>query len=75
VTVGLAPLRASRRIWLLATGPGKASIVRDVLLEPVSAERPASLLRVHPGCTLFLDTDAASALPPDLIARNRAGSG
>jgi glucosamine-6-phosphate deaminase len=75
VTVGLGPLRASRQIWLLAIGGGKADIVRDVLLQPVSAERPASLLRNHPNCSLLVDAAAASRLPPDLVARNRLTSG
>ncbi len=35
-------------ISILATGDSKADIVRDVLLEPVSTTRPASLLRGHP---------------------------
>jgi glucosamine-6-phosphate deaminase len=75
VTIGLGPLRASREIWLLAAGEGKAAIVRDVLLLPVSAERPASLLRTHPNCTFFVDGAAASRLPRDVVARNRVGSG
>jgi glucosamine-6-phosphate deaminase len=75
VTIGLGPLRASREIWLLAAGEGKAGIVRDVLLLPVSAERPASLLRTHPNCTFFIDGAAASRLPRDVVARNRVGSG
>jgi glucosamine-6-phosphate deaminase len=68
VTIGLGPLRASREIWLLALGEGKADIVRDVLLLPVSADRPASLLRTHPNCTLFIDAAAASHLPRHLDA-------
>jgi glucosamine-6-phosphate deaminase len=75
VTIGVGPLRASREIWLLAAGAGKADIVRDVLLLPVSAERPASLLRTHPNCTFFLDGAAASRLPRDLVARSRVGAG
>jgi glucosamine-6-phosphate deaminase len=63
VTVGLAALLASREVWLLATGTHKAEIVRDILLLPVSVERPASLLRSHPHCRLFLDAPAARLLP------------
>lgn len=63
VTIGLGPLLASRAVWLLATGASKATIVRAILLEPVSADRPASLLRRHPACSLFLDDAAAADLP------------
>jgi glucosamine-6-phosphate deaminase len=69
VTIGLAALLASREVWLLATGVRKADIVRDILLQPVSVERPASLLRSHPHCRLFLDAAAASKLPPSVIPR------
>jgi len=69
VTIGLGPLRASRAIWLLATGASKADIVRDVLLEPMSVERPASLLRGHPSCVFVLDRAAASQLPSHVLSR------
>ena len=69
VTIGLSALLASREVWLLATGAHKADIVRDILLQPVSVERPASLLRSHPHCRLFLDAAAASRLPASVFPR------
>jgi len=69
ITLGLAQILAARTIWILATGEGKADIIRDVLLEPVSATRPASLLRGHPNCWFFLDAAAASKLPVGVLSR------
>ena len=69
VTLGLSQILAARTIWVLATGEGKADIIRDVLLEPVSASRPASLLRGHPNCWFFLDAAAASKLPVGVLSR------
>ncbi len=69
ITIGLSAILAARTIWILATGEGKADIVRDVLLEPVSASRPASLLRGHPDCWFFLDAAAASKLPVGVLSR------
>ena len=69
ITIGLAQILAARTIWILATGEGKADIVRDVLLEPVSATRPASLLRGHPDCWFFVDAAAASKLPVGVLSR------
>ena len=69
ITIGLAQILAARTIWILATGEGKADIVRDVLLEPVSATRPASLLRGHPDCWFFVDAAAASNLPVGVLSR------
>jgi glucosamine-6-phosphate deaminase len=69
VTLGLRNILAAKTIWMLASGAGKADIVRDVLLEPVSASRPASLLRGHPDCWFFLDAAAASKLPAGVLSR------
>ena len=63
VTIGLRSLLASRSVYLIATSEAKAAIVRDVMIEPVSTDRPASLLREHPDAWLFVDAAAASALP------------
>jgi glucosamine-6-phosphate deaminase len=62
VTIGLGPLLASRTVWLLATGERKAEIVRAIVEEPPTTDRPASLLRAHPDCWLFVDAAAASRL-------------
>ena len=50
---------------LVATVPDarKAMAVRDSLVGPVTPQVPASLLREHPACTLFLDPASASLLP------------
>ena len=69
VTIGLSAILAAGTIWILATGESKADIVRDVLLEPVSTTRPASLLRGHANCWLFLDAAAASKLPVGVLSR------
>jgi len=63
VTMGIGTLRRSREIWLLATGPVKAAVVRDTLLAPISAEKPSTLLRDHPCALLVVDNEAAELLP------------
>jgi glucosamine-6-phosphate deaminase len=49
---------------LIASVPGirKAAIVRRALSEPVSTACPATILRTHPGATVFLDEESASEL-------------
>ena len=69
VTLGLREILAARTIWMIASGESKADIVRDVLLEPVSAQRPASLLRGHANCWFFLDAAAAAKLPAGVLSR------
>ncbi len=59
VTMGIATLRAARRIVLLATGAEKAQAVHDALHGPVDPSCPASLLRNHPDVTFLLDGASA----------------
>ena len=62
VTVGLRVLLASRMVWLLAGGESKADIVREIVEGDPSPDLPASLLRGHPDCWLFVDEAAAARL-------------
>ena len=62
VSMGLGTILGARRIILMATGAGKAEIVRRALLEPISTELPASLVQQHPGAALYLDNAAARDL-------------
>jgi glucosamine-6-phosphate deaminase len=62
ISVGLRTLREARAVLLLVTGETKAQALRELLEEPVSTRRPASLLRDHPRLTIIADRAAAAAL-------------
>ena len=62
VTVGLGPILGSREVWVLATGASKAGIIRRTVAGEVSEAVPASLLRNHPNCSIFVDGEAGAAL-------------
>jgi glucosamine-6-phosphate deaminase len=62
ITLGLSTLLASRTLLLLASGEGKAEIIRRALEGPVGPEVPGSFLQEHPNCIAYLDEDAASLL-------------
>ena len=62
ITVGMKHLLAAKEVWLLATGQAKAEIVAQVARGKPTTDIPASLLRDHPECTLFLDEEAAAML-------------
>jgi glucosamine-6-phosphate deaminase len=62
LTVGMRQFFAAKEVWLLATGRAKAKIVRRTLQGEVTERVPASLMRRHPNCSLFLDSTAASLL-------------
>jgi glucosamine-6-phosphate deaminase len=58
LTVGLKAVLASREVWLVANGAGKAGIIQQTVRGDISPSNPASLLRRHPNCSLFVDADA-----------------
>jgi glucosamine-6-phosphate deaminase len=62
LTMGMGTLLGARRIVLLATGPGKAAIVRRAFTGPITTRVPASLLQGHPDVLVVCDADAARAL-------------
>lgn len=63
ITMGIRTLMNARRIILLVTGEPKAEIVRRAILGLVSESVPASVLQLHPDCSVLLDSSAASLLP------------
>jgi glucosamine-6-phosphate deaminase len=46
----------------------KAAAVKGALTDPIGPACPATLLRMHPRASLFLDQDAASLLPKSMFA-------
>jgi glucosamine-6-phosphate deaminase len=62
LTVGLKTLFASKEVWLLANGAAKAEIVRQTVEGEISSSIPASLLRRHSNCSLFVDAEAGARL-------------
>jgi glucosamine-6-phosphate deaminase len=62
LTLGIADLRAARRVVLLALGADKADIVSQALEGAVTEALPASVLRRHPHLTVVLDQPAGSRL-------------
>ena len=66
VTVSCAGILAADRIFCMVPGRRKADAVRAMWDGPVTDDLPASLLRMHPQMTLYLDAESASLLaaPP-----------
>ena len=68
LTVGLRNILASKEVWLIANGAAKAAIIQQTVRGDISSSNPASLLRRHPNCSLFVDADAAALLDsPDRL--------
>jgi glucosamine-6-phosphate deaminase len=62
LTVGLKAILASNEVWLLAKGAPKASIIQRTVQGDITPSNPASLLRRHRNCSLFVDADAGALL-------------
>jgi glucosamine-6-phosphate deaminase len=62
LTITVPGLLAGHAIFCTVPGALKKEAVRRSLLEPVTPMCPASALRLHPRCTLYLDADSAGEL-------------
>ncbi|TWU37595.1 Glucosamine-6-phosphate deaminase 1 [Novipirellula aureliae] len=62
ITMGVGTILEARRLFLLAFGEGKASIVAKTVEEEITASNPASFLQSHDSVEVFLDEAGASGL-------------
>lgn len=60
ITVTIPTILAGARLICVVPGPAKRAAVAAALRGPVETACPASVLRQHPNCTLFLDRDSYS---------------
>ncbi|HWB61459.1 MAG TPA: glucosamine-6-phosphate deaminase [Chthoniobacteraceae bacterium] len=60
ITMGIGTIMEARHCVVLATGEKKARAVAAMAEGPVTADAPASILQMHPHCTLIIDEAAAA---------------
>ena len=58
ITVTIPPLMRGRRLVCVVPGALKRDAVARTLHGPVATACPASILRTHPACTLYLDAES-----------------
>jgi glucosamine-6-phosphate deaminase len=58
VTLGMATIREAREVVVLVSGAAKREPLSGMLNGPVTPDLPASLLRLHPRCTVLADQAA-----------------
>lgn len=61
-TMGLKNIMHAKKIVVLASGANKAKAVYGMLKGPVTETLPASVLQLHPDCTLIVDEVAYSLM-------------
>lgn len=59
-TMGIGTIMRARKVLVVASGDGKAEIVRKAFFGPVTPEVPASILQFHPDVTVIVDEAAGS---------------
>ena len=57
VTMGIQTILAARRVFLIASGPQKHSILTRALADGIHSDVPASFLQQHPNLEVFTDFD------------------
>lgn len=55
ITLTIPTLLSGSRLVAVVPGPAKREAVRHTLTGPIETACPASILRTHPACTLYLD--------------------
>ncbi len=61
-TMGLKNIMNAKKIIILANGEHKAKAVYGMVKGEVTPDVPASILQLHPDCTVIIDEDAAKLL-------------
>lgn len=61
-TLTVSVFRQAKRLSIHVPGPLKANAVLATVQGPIATACPASILRLHPDATLYIDTAAASKL-------------
>jgi galactosamine-6-phosphate isomerase len=62
LTLGMAEILSSREILLLVSGTNKREPLKCLLKREITTNFPASLLWLHPNCTLLCDREASAGL-------------
>ncbi len=62
LTLTVPVFRQARRLSIHVPGTRKATAVRATLRGPITPACPASILRIHPNATLYLDVESAQDL-------------
>jgi glucosamine-6-phosphate deaminase len=60
ITLTVPALTRGESLFCVVPGPRKALAVKTMLTGPIDESCPASVLRRHPDCTLYLDDESAS---------------
>jgi glucosamine-6-phosphate deaminase len=69
ISMSVKQIMKSRQIICCVPDKRKAKAVKNCLEHEVSNLYPSSILRLHPGCSIYLDWDSSSLLSEDILER------
>jgi len=72
ITLTVPMLMGGKQLFCMVPGKLKADAVRATVHEWVSTNWPSTILRRHPHCTVYSDTESASLLDSDELAGGHA---
>lgn len=61
-TMGIQTIMKAKKILVVVSGADKAQTVKDAFFGPVTPQVQASILQLHPDCTVVIDEAAASLI-------------
>ena len=64
ITLTVPCLLRGRQLFCCVPGKNKAAAVRAMMESPISGQLPATALKQHPHCSLYLDRDSSALLVP-----------
>jgi glucosamine-6-phosphate deaminase len=64
LTLTIPTMMSGAHLFCIVPGPTKRAAVEKTLRGPVSTACPASILRSHPDCTMYVDRDSYGLLEP-----------
>lgn len=62
VTMGLGSIMGAKKIILVASGSGKAEVIKALQDDLITTQIPATLLKLHPDVTIIVDEEAGKYL-------------
>ena len=66
-TMGIGEIMSAKQILIVASGKGKAKVIKEMIEGPVSPKLPASILKFHHNVTLIADQEALSLLDQEYL--------
>ena len=60
--MGIQTIMRAKKILVVVSGADKAQTVKDAFFGPITPQCQASILQLHPDCTVVVDEAAASLI-------------